>query len=467
MTPLETGLIGFAVLTCLIYSGMQISTALLLVAFTGTVLIRGDWMLAGQLLAQTATDAVTEYEFGTAPLFVLMGFMVMAAGVGRDCYQVAERMLKNVPGGIGHATVVGNAVFSAVTGVSIAAVVLFTKMAVPEMLKRGYHPRLAVGVVAGSAMLGMLIPPSVLMIIYAVITETSIGDIYNAGIIPGIVLSAAFMGAIYCIAQWSPEMVGMTASPAATQAATQAAPQLAQRASTQAPAAAVAPADAGTSPGPGVLAALMPILILIGLVLGGMYAGVFTATEAGAVGAAGSMVVAWYRNALTPRVFWNILVDTGYVTSSIILIIAAAALFTRFLAISGLPGYLSQWIAAHQFSLLTVMLVYIGIVLLLGTALDSVSTVLIAVPVFAPVFKDLGADLVWVGIITMIAVEVGLITPPLGMSPFIVKATLDSDGLGKDISLNDVYMGALPFAGAALVVIGLLVAFPGIALIGR
>lgn len=447
MTPLETGLIGFAVLTLLIYSGMQISTALLLVAFAGTALIRDDWMLAGQLLAQTATDAITEYEFGTAPLFVLMGFMVMAAGVGRDCYQVAERLLKNVPGGIGHATVAGNAVFSAVTGVSIAAVVLFTKMAVPEMLKRGYHPRLAVGVVAGSAMLGMLIPPSVLMIIYAVITETSIGDVYNAGIVPGIVLSVAFMGAIYGIARLSPGLMGLTQP---------------HEPSRSAPAHESAASDRA-----GLFGALLPILMLIALVLGGMYAGVFTATEAGAVGAAGGIAVAWYRKALTPKVFWNILIDTGYVTSSIILIIAAAALFTRFLAISGLPGYLSQWIAAHQFSLLTVMLVYIGIVLLLGTALDSVSTVLIAVPVFAPVFKGMGADLVWVGIITMIAVEVGLITPPLGMSPFIVKATLDADGLGKDISLNDVYMGALPFAGAALVVIALLVAFPQLALFGR
>ncbi len=437
MTPLEIGLIGFAALTLLIYSGMHISTSLLVVSFVGTALIRDNWELAGKLLAQTATDAVTEYEFGTAPLFVLMGFMVMAAGVGRDCYVMAERLFGRMAGGIGQATVVGNAVFSAVTGVSIAAVVMFTRIAVPEMLKRGYPPRLAVGVVAGSAMLGMLIPPSVLMIIYAVITETSIGDIYNAGILPGIVLSVAFMITIYVIAKRNPGMVdAMAAQTTVTQ-------------------------GAQTS----LFKLMMPIIALVILVLGGMYAGIFTATEAGAVGAAGATVIALLRRALTPKVFWQILIDTGYVTSSIVLIIAAAAMFTRFLAVSGLPSYLSQWIAAHQFSLLSVMLVYIAIVLLLGTALDSVSTVLIAVPVFAPVFKDLGGDLVWVGIITMIAVEVGLITPPLGMSPFIVKSTLDADGLGKQISLHDVYMGSLPFAAAALVVIGLLVAFPKIALL--
>jgi C4-dicarboxylate transporter, DctM subunit len=437
MTPLEIGLLGFVVLTLLIYSGMHISTSLLVVSFVGTALIRDNWALAGKLLAQTATDAVTEYEFGTAPLFVLMGFMVMAAGVGRDCYVVAERLFGRMAGGIGQATVVGNAVFSAVTGVSIAAVVMFTRIAVPEMLKRGYPPRLAVGVVAGSAMLGMLIPPSVLMIIYAVITETSIGDIYNAGILPGIVLSLAFMVTIYLIAKRNPAMVDALATQSAVTRGEQSS----------------------------LFKLLTPIVALIVLVLGGMYAGLFTATEAGAVGAAGGIVIAILRRCLTPKVFWQILIDTGYVTSSIVLIIASAAMFTRFLAVSGLPSYLSQWVMAHQFSLTSVMLVYVLIVLVLGTALDSVSTVLIAVPVFAPVFKDLGGNLVWVGIITMIAVEVGLITPPLGMSPFIVKSTLDADGSGKNISLHDVYMGSLPFAAAALVVIGILVAFPKISLL--
>ena len=437
MSPLEIGLAGFAALTLLIYSGMHISTSLLLVSFVGIALIRGDWDMAGKMLGQTATDAVTEYEFGTAPLFVLMGFMVMAAGIGRDSYIVAERMFGRFRGGIGQATVVGNAVFSAVTGVSIAAVVMFTRMAVPEMLRRGYPNKLAVGVVAGSAMLGMLIPPSVLMIIYAVITETSIGDMYTAGIVPGIILSVAFMATIWVVAGKHP---GMAAAAEAVRR------------------------ESGDLTHGSLLRMIFPIVLLVVLVLGGMYAGLFTATEAGAVGAAGATLIALARRALTPRSFWQILIDTGYVTASIVLIIASAALFTRFLAISGLPSYLSQWIATHQFSLLSVMLVYIAIVLVLGTALDSVSTILIAVPVFAPVFKDLGADLVWVGIITMITVEVGIITPPLGISPFIVKSTLDADGMGQKIPLSDIYRGALPFAAAALVVVGLIVAWPPLAL---
>ena len=201
------------------------------------------------------------------------------------------------------------------------------------------------------------------------------------------------------------------------------------------------------------------------LVLGGMYGGMFTATEAGAVGAAGALVIALLRRSMDLSTFWTILIDTGYVTASLILIIASAAMFSRFLAISGLPSALGNWVTAQQFTMLTVMLVYIAVVLFLGTALDSTSTVLIAVPIFAPIFKALGADLVWVGIITMIAVEVGLITPPLGVSPFVVKVSLDKEGLGRDITLSDIYVGALPFAGAALLVIALIVAFPKIALI--
>ena len=438
MTPIEWGIAGFVALTLLIYAGAHISTALLTVAFVGTALIRSDWDIAGTMLGQAATDSITEYEFGTVPLFVLMGFFVMVAGVGRDAYMVAHRMLRGVPGGLGHATVVGNAIFSAITGITVAAVVMFTKLAVPEMLKRGYHPRLAVGVVAGSAMLGMLIPPSLLMIVYAVITEISVGDIYNAGIVPGIILSAAFMGSIYLIAKIRPDWVGGGRPDSGIDAT----------------------ADMGSLAGQ-----LLPILVLIALVLGGMYGGMFTATEAGAVGAAGALVVALLRRSLDLKTFWTILIDTGYVTASLILIIAAAAMFSRFLAISGLPSALGNWVTDHQFTLLTVMLVYIAVVLFLGTALDSTSTVLISVPIFAPIFKALGGDLVWVGIITMIAVEVGLITPPLGISPFVVKSSLDKNGLGRDISLSDIYMGALPFAAAALLVIALIVAFPRIALI--
>jgi C4-dicarboxylate transporter DctM subunit len=436
VTPIEIGLVGFVALTVLIYAGVHISTALLAIAFIGTWMIRADVDAAGTMLALAATDAVADYEFGTVPLFVMMGFFVMVAGVGRDAYTVAHRALHRVPGGLAQATVIGNAIFSAITGITVAAVVLFTKIAVPEMLDRGYHPRLAVGVVAGSAMLGMLIPPSVLMIVYAVITETSIGDLYNAGIVPGIVLTAVFCGAIWLIAKARPALAGLGVAHAS---------QTHDR-------------DAR-----GLAAQLLPIVALILLVLGGMYGGIFTATEAGAVGATGALVIALARRALDGRSFLGILIDTGYVTASLVLIIASAIMFSRFLAISGLPAALSAWVTAMQFGLLSVTLVYVLTVLALGTAMDSTSTILISVPVFAPILKDLGGDLIWIGVITMIAVEIGLITPPLGMSPFVVKSALGKGALGSRISLHDIYVGASPFAIAALVVVGLIIAFPSIA----
>jgi C4-dicarboxylate transporter DctM subunit len=439
MTPLEIGVAGFATLTLLIFTGMHISTALLAVAYVGTALIRDDWTLAGSLLGQAATDAVTEYEFGTVPLFVLMGFLAMVGGVGRDAYALAHRLLHRVPGGLGHATVAGNAIFAAITGISIASAALFTRLSVPEMLARGWNPRLAVGIVAGSSMLGMLIPPSLLMIIYAVLTETSVGDVYNAGIVPGVLLAAVFMLTIWLIARARPHWTGRDRG-------------------------AAAPVE-GSAGERSIMRMLGPIVALVALVLGGMYAGLFTATEAGAVGAFGALVIALARRTLDARTFWSILIDTGYVTASVILIIAAAAMFSRFLAVSGLPGALGDWVGANQFTLLQVLSVYVLLLLVLGTTLDSTSILLITVPVFAPLFGQMGANLVWIGVITVLAIEIGLVTPPLGMCAFVVKSSLDRLGHGRSIGLADIYLGSLPFAAAALVVVILLILFPQLALL--
>lgn len=430
MSGVEISLLGFAALTLLIYAGMHISTALLLVAFFGTWLLRGDAGLAADMLGIAATDAVTDYDFGVIPLFVMMGFLVMVSGVGKDSYLIAHHALQRVPGGLGHATVVGNAIFSAITGVTVAAVVMFAKLAVPEMLERGYDKRFAVGVVAGSAMLGMLIPPSVLMIIYAVLTEVSIGDLFIAGIVPGILLALAFSATIGVLAWRDPQRYGRAA------------------------------AAAGASMGWRELARrTAPIAALVAVVLGGMYGGVFTATEGGAVGTFVALVIALWRRALDWNVLRKLLMDTGYVTASLILIIAAANIYARFLAMSGLPAVLSNWMAEAQLGLWAIMAVYVLVLLFLGTALDSASTVLISVPLFTVLFQGVGADLVWIGIITMIATEVGLITPPLGMAPFVLKATLDD----ASISLHDIYMGALPFAAAALLTLLLVIAFPQLA----
>ena len=431
MSGIEIAIIAFGVLTLLIYLGLHISTALLVVAFFGTWAVRGDPALAADMLAIAATDAVTDYDYGVIPLFVLMGFLVMVAGVGKDTYLVAHRLLRNVPGGLGQATVVGNAIFSAITGVTVAAVVLFTKLGVPEMIARGYSKRFAVGVVAGSAMLGMLIPPSILMIIYAVLTEQSVGDLFLAGIIPGLLLTGAFCAQIALAALRDPARFGAHSAPAET--------------------------AVGWSE---TMRRAMPIAGLIMVVLGGMYFGVFTATEGGAIGAAAGFAIALWRRSLDWKTFWRVLIDTGYVTASLILIIAAAIMFARFLALSGTPSALHGWITEARMGHWAVLLVYVAVLLFLGTALDSVSTVLLAVPLFAPLFAALGANLVWIGIITIIATEIGLITPPLGMAPFVLKSALGDER----ISLSDIYAGAFPFALTAMLVLALVIAFPKLAI---
>jgi tripartite ATP-independent transporter DctM subunit len=428
MSGLAITLVGFAALGLLIYAGMHIAVALVGVAFLGVWMIRGDVGAAFNMVGVAASDAVADYEYGVIPLFVMMGFLVMRAGIGEDSFRVARSTMARLPGALGHATVVGNAIFSAITGVSVAAVVLFTRLAVPEMIKSGYAPRFAVGVVAGSAMLGMLIPPSVLMIIYAILTETSIGDLFLAGIVPGLILTLGFCGAILWLARRDPARFGGGREIEALDALE-------------------------------VLRLSGPIVLLIAVVLGGMYAGWFTATEAGAVGALAALGLALWRRALDWRGFYEVLIETGHVTASLVAIIMAANMFSRFLAMGGLPSALNDFVLGLSPSLYTVLAIYIAVVLLLGTALDSASTTLIAVPIFAVIFKGLGADLVWIGIITMITVEVGLITPPLGMAPFVIKMTLERD----DITLADIYAGALPFAVAAMAVVGLIVAFPWLA----
>lgn len=431
MTPLEVGLLGFGALAGLIFLGFHVSTALLVVAFVGTWYLRGDAHLAGTMLGLAATDAVSQYEFGVIPLFVLMGMFAMVSGIGQDAYALAHARTKGLRGGLAYATVFANAIFASIIGVSIAAAVLFTKIAVPEMLRHNYPKQLAVGVVAASSLLGMLIPPSLLMVLYAILTETSIGDLYKAALVPSAILVFTYCAAIYVMSRrhWGP---GTPLRDQVDQALAD---------------------DKGPT-----LARVLPIPLVVVLVLGGIYAGVFTATESAAVGAAGVMVLAWRRKSLDARRLWQALYDTASVSASLILIIAAASMFSRFVALTGLPTFLGNWMEASQLSLASVLVVYVIVLLLLGMVIDSTSTMLIAVPLFVLMFQTFNVDMVWIGMITVVAVEIGLLTPPLGLSVFVVKASLTD----PRISLRDVFMGAAPFVVSALVTLTLVVIFPSL-----
>jgi C4-dicarboxylate transporter, DctM subunit len=436
MTGTEVGLLSIAAILVLIYSGMHIAVALCLVSLAGVWIIKGSFALAINLLSLAAYDSVSGYVFGVVPLFVLMGFLVSVAGIGRDTFWAANILFGKVKGGLGVATVAANAAFAAVTGISIASAAVFTRVAVPEMLRAGYTPRFAVGVVAGSSVLGMLIPPSLLMIIFGLITEQSIGDLFIAGVVPGLLLAVAFSVMILGYAYLAPSRVQ-------------------PRGPTPEQAGAVA-GSVGAA-----IVRLVPVTILVVLGFGGIYAGWFTPTEAGAVGALGAFLLAAWRRQINAKVMWNLLVETGHVTVSIMFLIISANIYSRLLAFSSLPQALEAWVTTAGLGFYPLLILYSAIIVVLGTIIDGVSIMLIMVPMFLPLLTGYSVNLIWFGIITVIAVEVGLLTPPFGLSVFVIKSTLNDDR----ISLGDIFAGAAPYVVMMCLVLLMVIFFPEIALV--
>lgn len=439
MTGFEVGLFSVVAILVLIYAGLYVPVALGLVSFVGVWLLRGSVEAPIYLLTLAASNSLERYVFGVIPLFVLMGLLVSHSGLGRDIYDVANFTLRRLRGGLGVATVAANAAFAAITGVSIASAAVFTRVSVPEMMRFGYKPRFAVGVVAGSSVLGMLIPPSVMLIIYALITEQSVADLFRAGIMPGIVLSLAYTVAIITMAYVFPDYIGG-----------------------QDEASKAAQSEQATMSLKELSAKTAPFVILILLVLGGIYGGIFSPTEAGAVGALGALITALIKRKLNRSALWNVLVETGHIAASILMLIVAATMYSRMLALSGLPSDLGEWISQANLGLYGILTIYVVLLILMGMILDTTSIILIMVPLFVPVMEPYGISLVWFGIVTIVGAEIGLLTPPLGIACYVIKTTLADD---DRISLYDIFAGAFPFAVIMLVVLILLIAFPSISLV--
>lgn len=430
MTGLEIGIGSLVVMVALVYAGLHVSIALALTSFIGVWLMRDSAVLASRLLSLAVSDSISSYIFGVVPLFVLMGLVVSQAQIGRDTFDVANRAFGRIKGGLGIATVGANTLFAAITGISIASAAVFARVAVPEMLRVGHTKRFATGVVAGSSVLGMLIPPSLLLILYAVLSEQSVGDLFIAGILPGLVLAAAFSAMIWLLATRLPGFTGRTV-----------------------------PADLGDDTALGLAGKVAPIALLIALVLGGIYGGLFTPTEAGAVGALGAIVLAIAKRRLPLKGLWKVTIETGHITASICFLIVAATMYSRMLSMSGLPTAVTEWIIAAEIGIYGFIAAYVLLLIVMGTILDASSIMLIVLPLALPIAQALGLDLVWFGIITVLAVEIGLLTPPLGLSVFVIKGTLSD----MEVSLGDIFAGAAPFALVMLFVLTLVVAFPGLA----
>lgn len=433
MTGLEIGIASVVLILLLVLVGMPVPIAFLAVSFLGVWLVRGDLELAVSAMALSASDSIADYLFAVIPLFVLMGILVMAGDMGRDSYAVANQVFRKIPGGLGLSTVGGNAIFAAITGVSVASATVFTKIAVPEMRRFGYAPRFAVGVVAGSSVLGMLIPPSLLFILFGILTETSIGKLFLGGVIPGIALAAAYGIMIACWAIWRPESFGRGAA---------------------------RPPEAQPLLGAWTLAKMiLPIAVLVAVVLGGLYGGFITATEGGAVGSAGALLFAVLKRRLGMKRFWQVLLEAGAVTTALLLLIVGANLYSRVLAMTGLPMQFGSWFASLDVGLYGAMAIFIIFLLVLGCLMDAASILFITVPLVLPVFKAMNVDMVWLGVVTVLVIEIGLLTPPFGISVFAVKSSLDDDS----ISLSDIFAGTMPFTAVMLLLTLLIVLFPWLA----
>lgn len=409
----DIGLLSIGILLGLIYLGMHIGVALMLVSFGCVALLKSP-TVAVRMIGGAASDSISEYLFGVVPLFILMGMFVTTSGIGRDTFDIIGYAFRKMRSGLGVATVGANAVFAAITGVSLASATVFTKVAVPELVRNGYQKGFSLGLVAGSSVLGMLIPPSLLMIIYGVLAEESVGKMFLAGVVPGILLAAVFCVTIVVTAKIAPQRI--FAGNAAAQGGRD--------------------ETAGS-----ILRKALPIGSLIALVLGGLYGGIFTPTEAGAVGAMGALVIALFRRTLTPSSTWHILVETGYVATSVLFLVIGASFYSRMLTLSGLPLDLTNWITELGLGPIQFVFLYVFVVLVMGCIIDSVSIMLIMLPIVLPVIRHMGLDPIWFGVVTVIAVEMGLITPPFGLSVFAVKATVNDD----KVSVRDIFRGSFPF----------------------
>lgn len=428
LAPTTLALVSVVLVFALIVLGVHIGVALAAVSVLTLWFITGKFSVAVSLLQTTAYSAVMDYVFAVVPLFVLMGIFSTVSGATRELFASAQVLLGRVRGGIGIATVFANAVFAAITGVSVASAAVFSKIALPEMERLNYDRKFSLGIVAGSAILGMLIPPSVLMIVYGVLTEQAIGRLFIAGILPGLVVTAVLSLGIWTMVLVKPRLGGRLGE--------------------------VRRLDFRTLVR--VAAAPWAVLALVVLVMGGIWGGFFTPTEAGAVGAAGGFLLIFInRQKLTLRGLWQILLDAGQTTASIFLLLICAQMYSRVLTMSGLAGNVTQWVSALAIPPILIVFGFIVVFILLGCILDSTSIIILTIPLMHPIAVKLGYDPLWFAIVSILAIEIGLLTPPFGMVVFAMKSTI-----GKGVQVEEIFAGAIPFLLLLGLSLGIIMAFP-------
>lgn len=446
-----------------VFLGLEIAIALGVTSFIGILYLLGDFNIALSLLSNTAYESLRNYIFAVVPLFILMGELVSRSGAAGDLYNIVNRAMKGLPGRLAIATVGGNAVFAAVTGVSIASAAAFARIAYPEMVRHRYNKTVALGSIAGSASLGMLIPPSVLLIVWGVITEESIGRLFLAGVIPGILLALMFAAFVIAFAIVRPDLFGGAGAPSSEAAAvgeTENPAALVTTAAESAPGFAMIakPGSEAVSTRASELSGAAGVLLLILIVLGGIWLGWFTPTEAAGIGALAALGLAVAKGMRVKDVFEAIMA-TGRTSAPILFLLITAQMYTRLLALGGIVDTIQGALLGTGLGPAGLLAIMVLIWFVLGMFIDSISIILLTVPIFASVASTAGFDPIAFAIIGIVAIEAGLLTPPFGICVYTVKSCIDD----PEIKLRHIFVGSAPYWAILLLLVVLVAAFPAIA----
>jgi C4-dicarboxylate transporter DctM subunit len=424
MDPFWLGILGIAALLLMLAAGVHVGVALGMVGFIGTMILI-SFNATLNLMVTSSFHFSINIEFLTIPLFILMGLLAMEGGISMATYEGLTKLLGKTPGGLGIATVGGCTAFGTVSGSSMVTAAVFAQVGAPEMIRQGYTKELAYGICTASGVIGMLIPPSLLAVIYGILTQESIGKLLIAGIGPGLLLALIFAAGIMVIASRNPAMASRAAFTVAWK-------------------------ERVTS-----LKSLWPILVSAVVVIGGIYGGIFTTTEAAAFGTLAVLLIGIFWGGLRWRQFYSALMQTVRVSATLFLVCIAARLFSRFIVMSGLAPQVLNYIIELGLTPLWLVILLSIMYIILGAFLDSISMLSITIPFIYPLVKDMGIEVIWFAMVSILAIEVGVITPPFGLNVYAVKGVATAD-----VTLEKIFKGIMPFFFMMLVALATVIALP-------
>ncbi len=426
MDPVTVGILGCVLLVILLFLGMPIAFVMMFVGFAGI------WSLASldaalPKVAETVWGVAANYPYTIIPLFILMGSFAGSGGITRELYNTFDKWARRLPGGLGIATIAACAAFGAVSGSSVAAAAAMGNVALPEMRRFGYSPKLGCGVIAAGGTLSFLIPPSLGFVVYGMLTEQSIGKLLISGILPGTLMAAAFIACVIVLVGINPAL----------------APRSSEKVTFREKLVA--------------LKGVWEVLLVFFIVMGGIYLGFINPTEAGAIGATALFIIVILKGKLTRANLFSSLLEMARISIMVLFLVAGATLFSYFLALSTIPTVVSTWIAGLGVSKYIILVIIVAIYFLLGCFLDSVSMMVLTLPVIFPVIVTLGFDPIWFGVLLVLMMEAGLITPPVGLNIYTIA------GIAPDVPMGDIFKGAMPFLLSVIATAIILTIFPQIA----